>query len=156
MLFVVILFPILNSTIACALFFIILFCAWLSCKRYSLKKITSSYLSYAEGNTSYFNNAHSNGFRTHFLSPCMPFSFYVPLRFTARFLTSMRTFVLQFIYTCALYKCGLFCCLRIHRLIYHYFFLSLLFVCKKFSISIEKTLFHTFVEEFHPISLRVT
>lgn len=61
------------------------------------KKITSSYLSYAEGNTSYFNNAHSNGFRTHFLSPCMPFSFYVPLRFTARFLTSMRTFVLQFI-----------------------------------------------------------
>lgn len=97
MLFVVILFPILNSTIACALFFIILFCAWLSCKRYSLKKITSSYLSYAEGNTSYFNNAHSNGFRTHFLSPCMPFSFYVPLRFTARFLTSMRTFVLQFI-----------------------------------------------------------
>lgn len=97
MLFVVILFPILNSTIACALFFIILFCAWLSCKRYSLKKITSSYLSYAEGNTSYFNNEHSNGFRTHFLSPCMPFSFYVPLRFTARFLTSMRTFVLQFI-----------------------------------------------------------
>lgn len=97
MLFVVILFPILNSTIACALFFIILFCAWLSCKRYSLKKITSSYLSYAEGNTSYFNNAHSNGFRTHFLSPCMPFSFYVPMRFTALFLTSMRTFVLQFI-----------------------------------------------------------
>lgn len=97
MLFVVIPFPILNSTIACALFFIIFVLRLIVMQKVFLKKITSSYLSYAERNASNFNNAHSNGFRTHFLSPCMPFSFYVPMRFTALFLTSMRTFVLQFI-----------------------------------------------------------
>lgn len=74
------------------------FCFALDCHAKGiLKKITSSYLSYAERNASNFNNAHSNGFRTHFLSPCMPFSFYVPMRFTALFLTSVRSFVLQFI-----------------------------------------------------------
>lgn len=98
MLFVVIPFPILNSTIACALFFIIFVLRLIVMQKVFLKKkITSSYLSYAERNASNFNNAHSNGFRTHFLSPCMPFSFYVPMRFTALFLTSVRTFVLQFI-----------------------------------------------------------
>lgn len=97
MLFVVILFPILNSTIACALFFIIFVLRLIVMQKVFLKKITSSYLSYAERNASNFNNAHSNGFRTHFLSPCMPFSFYVSMRFTALFLTSVRSFVLQFI-----------------------------------------------------------
>lgn len=97
MLFVVIPFPILNSTIACALFFIIFVLRLIVMQKVFLKKITSSYLSYAERNASNFNNAHSNGFRTHFLSPCMPFSFYVPMRFTALFLTSVRSFVLQFI-----------------------------------------------------------
>lgn len=97
MLFVVIPFPILNSTIACALFFIIFVLRLIVMQKVFLIKITSSYLSYAERNASNFNNAHSNGFRTHFLSPCMPFSFYVPMRFTALFLTSVRSFVLQFI-----------------------------------------------------------
>lgn len=97
MLFVVIPFPILNSTIACALFFIIFVLRLIVMQKVFLKKITSSYLSYAERNASNLNNAHSNGFRTHFLSPCMPFSFYVPMRFTALFLTSVRSFVLQFI-----------------------------------------------------------
>lgn len=97
MLFVVTPFPILNSTIACALFFIIFVLRLIVMQKVFFKKITSSYLSYAERNASNFNNAHSNGFRTHFLSPCMPFSFYVPMRFTALFLTSVRSFVLQFI-----------------------------------------------------------